>query len=196
MRWILLAIVGPVMAQEPGHLVNPAPPKNAPPPKERDNLPVMTSAFAKARGLKGDEIRNMHYNRVSCSRRMFTASGRSIEGDGDLKVTRMASDFYEIEFPSHITFSMFGAYNPFQNGVADIETATSRQLVNMEKWSDGQSLLLTSLATIYPASDKEDVRDVTVVSEIKTVDGSAPRTYIVRQTFFTEQKFSIYYLCD
>ena len=60
----------------------------------------LSEQFARARPLKPSEVRAMHYQRIDCGRRVFASDGRSIEGDANLKVTRITEDLFEVEFPS------------------------------------------------------------------------------------------------
>lgn len=191
MNLSILLMLTSALAQEPGQLSN-----ELPQGQRHKDLSVLTTEFAQARGLSAAEIRGMHYNRVACGRRVFTPNGRSLEGDGDLKVTRATFDLYEIEFPSHITFTMFGALNHFRNGVADIDATASRQLINLKDWVDGQSLILSKYVTVYFEDEAQEPHTAMAVSEVKVLRDHLPALYIVRETIFTDRKFSYYYLCE
>ncbi|MGZ3723258.1 MAG: hypothetical protein ACXVA9_10025 [Bdellovibrionales bacterium] len=204
-----------VFAQEPGYLTNDSPlpaaprveksaPEQTTPPvrptpsqaPRKSNQPLLTDQFAHARGLKTYEIQTIHYNRIACDRRIFSPSGQSIEGDGDLKAVNVPPDFIEVEFPSHVGFESFNAENPFQNGVSDLETTTSRQLVNVREWVDGRPLILNKRVRVRYSDDKTPPQTVMAVDEIKVKDGTYPSTYIVRETIQTEPKFNLYFICQ
>lgn len=206
-------------AQEPGYLINesPAAPrvespapltpigKSATQPEGQGarltrsprtpRQPFLAEQFAHARGLKNYEIQTIHYNRISCDRRIFTASGHSVEGDGDLKAVSVPPDFIEVEFPSHVGFESFQAVNPYQNGLLDLETATSRQLVNVREWTDGKSLILNKKVHVRFTADKPS-QTVPATVEIKVKDGTYPSTYIIRETIEIEPKFNLYFICQ
>lgn len=186
---LILSLVTPASAE----LKIEAPLPN--PPKIKSHQ-ILTQEFANARGLSDFEMRSMHYNRVACSRRIFTPSGQSVEGDGDIKVTKVGSNFLEVEFPSQITFTMFGTTNPYKNGVADVETTTSRQLINLRQWQNGQSLALKKLVTVYPEKEDQIPYQTEATVEVRVIDDSYPRLYIVRETVMTEPKFTYYFICE
>jgi hypothetical protein len=203
-------IVCPLLAaaQEPGyfHIETPPPPAvtpapaapPAPPsrPAPSPSTPLLSSRFSQARGLKDYEVQTLHYQRVSCDRRIFTASGQSIEGDGDLKATKVDPDFLEIEFPAHVSFESYGARNPYQNGVADMDTVTGRQLISVRGWIDGQTLKLRKYVTVSFVQEGTAPKTVRAEDEFRVMDGTYPSTYLVRETVFLDSGFVLYYMCQ
>lgn len=217
---VLLFISLAVFAQEPGYLLNdaPAPAKEsrqrAPSPSKIDELApieshkplpranvestqdLLVEQFARARGLQGYEIQTLPYNRISCDRRLYTANGHSVEGDADIKATNGPPDFLEVEFASHVTFESFGAENPYRNGVSDLETVTSRQLVKVRDWNEGAPLQLTRHMLVRYADDKKLAGSVAAFAEVRVMDGTYPSTYIIREIVKTTPEFTLYYFCQ
>jgi hypothetical protein len=179
---------------EPGYL-KAAPPPSPTPTVIRPKGPLLEDKFLRARGLKAYEVQTLHYNRVSCVRRLFSQSGLSLEGDADLKSTNVGSDLAEIEFPAHVDFTAFNSVNPFANGVQSIETMTGRRLVRTHPWPDEKPLVITKKVTVrYEAEDKKPEL-VDSVAEIRVTEESYPSTFIVKETVMLAKRISIYYLC-
>jgi hypothetical protein len=181
-------------AQEPGHLVN----ENlieTPPPQtflEQNHMANLTKEFNRAKGLTDLDARGLQYNRVSCERKIYSPSGWTLEGDADLKVVEAVTGLYEMEFPSHLFLRDF---NPYQNGYVTIETVPSRQLINLKQWKNGQSLKLFKTVRLTKGRDEDDAGTAYVSDEFKVIAETYPATFIVKETIFTSQKFSLYFFC-
>jgi hypothetical protein len=179
-------------AQEPGFLQNPHPPSADLPSQPL----VLTAEFARARGLHGYEVRALQYQRVACERRIYTANGWSIEGDADIKITDTGVGLIEANLPSQINFTLFGGPNPYQNGIASMETLPSRRLLNVRYWIDGQ--ILSFYKNVKVTFVDEALAPLTALAkdEIKVIDHSYPETYLVRETVFIPSEFQMYFICQ
>lgn len=175
---------------EPGHLKNP---EIKVPPKPKY---ILKEDFERSKGLSPYELRGLHYSRVSCARRVFTPSGQSLEGDGDLKVTQIGVNYVEVDFPSKITFSLYGARNPFKNDVSDIDSDTSRSLVPLRHWQDGETLKFTKNITVHSTKRTKLPEQLTSDVEVRVLPDSYPPLFIVRQRFHTNPAFTAYFLCE
>lgn len=188
---IALLLALPAYAQEPGFILNGMQIKKLLP-----SQPLLKDVFAHSRGLKTYEVQTLHYNRIACNRRIFSASGLSIEGDGDVKATNVPPDFIEVEFPTHVSFESFGAHNNFGNGISDMETVTSRELIMVRDWEDGKSLVFRKHMTLRFTEDAKSPQVVPAVAEMRVKDGTYPSTYIIRETIEGPRRFSLYYICQ
>lgn len=217
LAFIIILSIAPfaAIAEEPGqfHLENPPPeqqpevkpqpeehPDSNPPAETRTESPndhtLLKWEFTNARGLTAFDIRGMQYNRVSCDRRLFAPTGASVEGDGDIKVTHIEPDFVEIEMPSHISFVAYGMVNPYQNGVAEVESLMGRRLLDLQHWSEGQSLRIEKYVTVSFSEENTQPATVQAVDEVRALAGTYPNMYVVKETVFLEKKFSLYFLCQ
>ncbi|MGE4131296.1 MAG: hypothetical protein AB7F86_06635 [Bdellovibrionales bacterium] len=151
--------------------------------------------FAGARGLHRYEFETLHYNRVACGRRLFTATGESLEGDGDLKATLIPPGFLEIEFPTYLSLGAFGSENPFHNEVGEIETVHGRTLLQLRDWRDGTALSISKQSRLQFISNKPS-ETVKSRVEVRVLDGTYPSTYLVREVVETQPKMEIYLVCQ
>jgi len=184
---IELFTLGITVLAEPGNLKNHRPPSK---PKY-----VLKEDFARARGLGPYELRSLHYQRVSCGRRVFTPSGQSLEGDGDLKVTQIGVNYVEVDFPSQITFSRYDASNPYKNDIEDIDSDSSRSLVALRHWQDGESLKFTKNITVHSKTSKSPQK-LTSDVEIRVIPDSYPSLFLIRQRFHTNPTITAYFICE
>ena len=151
--------------------------------------------FLRGRGLKEYELQTMHYGRVPCGRRLFKGDGQSIEGDADIKATLTPSGLLEIEIPLHVTFEAFGAINPFNNGVASIETAHGRRLLDLKGWKNGSPVQIQKNVSLH-FSDARPPAVVQATSEVRVIDETYPSTYLVRETIHADKPFQIFLICQ
>ena len=208
-RFALLALVSiNVWATEPGYLVNekpPAPPKVAqakPPPQKpsakpfepapKDSKVSLDTEFKRARGLNAAEAQLLDYQRISCDRRIYTQDGETLDGDADLKVTRVNYDLVEAEFPARIYLAV---HNPWQNGLMEIESASPRKLINLRDWQDGQSLKIDKRVSLVPADRSAAPRIARAETEFRIVRDTYPPQFIVRESIAGTPQLTLFYFC-
>ena len=153
----------------------------------------MKSEFAKAKGLNESQVKTLHFNRVSCARRIYSPAGWSVEGDADLKVTRITPDLFEAEFPSYLALARF---DPYQNGIDRIETGVSRQLVDFGHWHEGRTLKLFKSLMISYVDPNVHSATAYAMDEFKVVGDTYPPTFIVQETVSAQKKFTFYFICQ
>ncbi len=156
--------------------------------------PLLTEKFKHARGLKAYEVQTLHYNRVACERRIYSQTGKSVEGDADLKATNTGADLAEIEFPAYINMNSFNSVNPFGNGVESLETMTGRRLIKTHPWPAERSLILEKKINVTFADDRKPVL-AEAVTEVRVSEESYPSTYLVKETIKLPEPFSVFYIC-
>lgn len=191
-RLLLLILPTAVFATEPGYLHNDSPP---PKPKKAavETHMDMERQFTKAKGLTELQVQALHFNRVACGRKIYSRTGWSVEGDADLKISFVAAELYEAEFPSHLTLAVF---DPYQNGFDQIESSVSRQLVNFAHWPAGRTLKLfksVSLSYMDPNTPKQTAY---AADEFKVIENSYPPTFIVKETIYAKKKLYFYFICQ
>jgi hypothetical protein len=186
--------------EEPGHLVNEQFPK---PPQERtpsapsartapyNSKVSLVAEFGRARGLSVTEAQLLDVQRISCDRRIYADNGEALDGDADLKVTRVNYDLVEAEFPSYIYLSV---HNPWQNGFTEIESASPRRLINLRGWQEGQSLRLDKRVTLV-AADRVSSEVARSEAEFRIVRDTYPPQFIVREKIQSERPLTLYYFC-
>lgn len=163
-----------------------------PPPSTKPKK-VLADMFAQARGMKAFEVQTLHYNRVACSRRLFTESGASLEGDGDIKATNIGMDLAEVEFPTYIHLSSFNSVSPFDNKVESMETMTGRILIKTHPWKDDLPLKIHKTLNIQFEDGSKKL--VESIAEIRVAEEGYSAGFVIKETVMLPKKFSIYFLC-
>lgn len=155
---------------------------------------ILADRFLNARGLKDFEVQTLHYNRVACARRLFSQSGKSIEGDADIKATSVASDMIEVEFPMYVNFTSFNSVSPFRNEVESLETMTGRRLIKTHPWVGERSLIITKQLKLR--YEKSESQLVSSTAEVRVMEESYPSTFIIKETVMAAKPFSVYFICQ
>lgn len=152
--------------------------------------------YDEALGLKEHDVRGLHIQRIGCARRLYAPDGKSLEGDGDIKVVSLGGDLMEAEMPVHLSFDLFAPYNPFHNGVRMIDTISSRQVVSVKDWKDGQPLRLKKQVMIHYDDSTRMPDVVTAHDEIKRYQ-NYPGQFIIRERIFLKSgTMEFYMLCE
>jgi hypothetical protein len=176
------------LAAEPGHLHN-----ENPPPHTAQAKMDLRQAFAKAKGLSENQLKELHYNRIACARRIYSPAGWSVDGDADLKIVEVTSNLFEAEFPSHLNLASF---DPYQADLDQIETVTSRQLVNFGGWTDGQSMKLFKTVSLSYMDPNTPKATGYVTDEFKIIEDTYPPTFIVKETISVGKNLIFYFVCQ
>lgn len=151
--------------------------------------------FARARGLNSYEAQGLTTQRISCDRRLYTSSGQAIEGDADLMATQIDGRFIHAELPSHYSLVAFSTVNPYQNGIEEIDSMSSAQLLRIQPWRDGSSLKLKKYLRIRFADDKKSDQVVPAIDEMRVIEGVYPPLFLIRESVLTEKPFHLYLIC-
>lgn len=188
-----------VLAQEPG-LFKRSPPVSAKPqaPKAKKYAnkpipkPLFRTQFEQARGLSKYEIQTLHIQRVACARRIYSPTGWALNGEADLKVVGIVNDLFQIDFPSRV---YLGDFNPYQNGVLEVQTEPFRQVMNFNQWQGDRTFRLQKTVTVTFADESRSPVTVPATDEVRVISETSPPTLIVRETIHTEKNFVLYFIC-
>jgi hypothetical protein len=198
---LALLFVVPATAQEPGQIHNGSalpPETKLPPPRsepERRGHFLLHDEFLSARGFSSAEIQAvvMSINRMSCLRRVFSPSGLSLNGDGDLMSTQVAGPLHQLEFRTEV---YLGDFNPFRNGVDFYQTIAVRRLMNFASWVEGQPLRIAKQVALTYDDVMGTTEAVNALDEVRILGDNYPPTYIVRETIFSRRRFHVYFVCQ
>jgi hypothetical protein len=195
-------------ADEPGYLINedvqkpiesppPQKPKHPPQPKKASRPKLksysLNDQFARARGPTRDEVELLYTQRISCNHRLYSPSGWALEGDGDLKVTKIAAGNYEIDFP---TFFSFNEFNPYKNGLSSVRSESPRKLTNLNGWVDGQALQIGKIVAVTAQDPKVKPQRVPAIDELRVLGESYPPMFLVREVVYLDKRFALYMICQ
>jgi hypothetical protein len=151
--------------------------------------------FSKARGLTSYEVEVLSIQRVSCERYLFAPSGHVIEGDADLKATAITSDLIMVEMPSHFSFVAFGGVNEFNNGIIDMDSGESKQVVRIHPWVEGASLKLRKAMTASFEEENKKPETIWADDEIRVREDAYSKVLLVKETVFAKKPFHLYMIC-
>lgn len=203
--FVLLELSLSSFAEEPGFMKNenlaapmrPIVPVEVPKPAQAPNTPAaralsLEADFKRARGLDEYEVQTLYFNRIACARHVYTSAGWVIDGDADLKITRVTDRLFEAEFT---TYLFLGNFNPFNNGIHAMNSGVSKQLLNFDKWKKGQPLrLYKTIRLDFGKGEEEKV--VSAQDEFRVLSESYPVTFLVKETVLAKSPFSLYFICQ